>query len=116
MLNALRGAGCRILYSSPPNEAPFRITFETELGERHGIIAYAFLANSRLTKNRPRDEHRFQLKYGSKRDASFHALWQDPYGLYTTLLVGINTERGFFVGADPVLHSPTRLFISVEFK
>jgi hypothetical protein len=45
-----------------------------------------------------------------------HELWQDPFGLYTTLLVGINTERGFFVGAGPVLHSPTRLFISLEFK
>jgi hypothetical protein len=115
MLQALRGAGCQILYSSPPSEAPFRITFETPQGERLGIVAYAFLANSRLTKNRPADEHRFQLKYGSK-DGQLHDLWQDPFGLYTTLLVGINTELGFFVGADPVLHNPTRLFISIEFK
>src|SRR4029078_5137254 len=35
---------------------------------------------------------------------------------YTTLLVGIDPEHGFFVGADPVLHSPTCFFISVEFK
>ncbi|MDI1428118.1 hypothetical protein [Polyangium sorediatum] len=80
-----------------------------------GIIAYAFLANTRLTKNRPDDEHRFQVKYGSK-DGELHPLWQDPFGLYTTLFVGINPERGFFVGADPVLHSPTKFFISVEFK
>jgi hypothetical protein len=78
-------------------------------------VAYAFFANSRLTHNRPADEHRFQLKYGSK-DGQLHELWQDPCGLYTTLLVGINTELGFFVGADPMLHSPTRLFISIEFK
>ncbi len=115
MLEALRGEGCRILYHSPAAEAPFRITFETVEGERLGIVAYAFLANSRETKNRPADEHRFQLKYGSK-DGLFHELWQDPFGLYTTLLAGINPEMGFFVGADPVLHSPTRLFISVEFK
>jgi hypothetical protein len=115
MLQALHGAGCRILFSSPPSEAPFRITFETPQGERLGIVAYAFLANSRLTKNRPADEHRFQLKYGSK-DGLLHDLWQDPFGLYTTLLVGINPELGFFVGGDPVLHSPTRLFISIEFK
>jgi len=80
-----------------------------------GIVAYAFLANSKPTKNRPPDEHRFQLKYGSKDDR-LHELWQDPFGLYTTLLVGINPERGFFVGADPVLHNPTRFFISLEFK
>lgn len=115
MLDALRGEGCRILYSSSPSEAPFRITFETPQGERLGIVAYAFLANSRRTSNRPPDEHRFQLKYGSK-DGQLHELWQDPFGLYTTLLIGINTELGFFVGADPVLHSPTRLFISLEFK
>lgn len=115
MVEALRGEGCRILYSSPASEAPFRITFETAQGERVGIVAYAFLANTRLTKNRPDDEHRFQLKYGTK-DGLLHDLWQDPFGLYTTLLVGINPELAFFVGADPVLHSPTRLFISIEFK
>ena len=115
MLEALRGEGCRILECSPASEAPFRISFETAQGERLGILAYAFLANSRLTKNRPDDEHRFQLKYGSK-DGLLHNLWQDPFGLYTTLLVGINPELGFFIGADPVLHSPTRLFISIEFK
>ena len=104
-----------MIYSSPPDTAPFRITFETALGERMGIVAYAFLANARLTRNRPDDEHRFQIKYGSK-DGRLHELWQDPYGLYTTLLIGINPEQGFFVAADPMLHSPTRFFISIEFK
>lgn len=115
MTDALEAEGCRILYASPADEAPFRLTFETAAGERLGILAYAFFANSRLTRNRPRDEHRFQIKYGSK-DGQFHELWQDPYGLYTTLLVGIDPQLGFFVGADPVLHSPTRFFISLEFK
>jgi hypothetical protein len=116
MRAALHDAGCRVIHSSPPDEAPFRITVETPEGERLGIVAYAFLANSKVTKNRPGDEHRFQVKYGSKEHGAVHALWQDPFGLYTTLLVGINTDRGFFVGADPVLHSPTKFFISVEFK
>jgi hypothetical protein len=80
-----------------------------------GILAYAFLANNRITKNRPRDEHRFQVKYGSKT-SELHPLWQDPFELYTTLFFGINPDRGLFVGADPVLHSPTRFFISLEFK
>lgn len=112
---ALRLAGCRILFESPANQAPFRVTFETAEGERLGIVVYAFLANQKLTKNRPADEHRFQVKYGSK-DGALHELWQDPYHLYTTLFVGINPDQGLFVGADPVLHSPTKLFISVEFK
>jgi len=115
ILDALTRCGCTILKASPPDEAPFRVTFEAPDGERIGILVYAFLANSRATRNRPSDEHRFQLKYGSK-DGRNHELWQDPFQVYTTLLVGIDPKLGLFVGADPVLHSPTRFFISIEFK
>jgi hypothetical protein len=115
MIDGLKDAGCEIIHVSATNVAPFRITFVQPSGERMGIIAYAFFANSRTTTNRPADEHRFQVKYGSK-DGRSHDLWQDPFGLYTTLLLGIDPERQIFVGADPVLHSPTKFFISVEFK
>jgi hypothetical protein len=117
MVSALEEAGCQVLYQSAPNRAPFRITFETPEGERMGIIAYAFFANSQLTKNRPEDEHRFQVKYGQKSaDVIEHDIWQDPYGIYVTLFLGIDPERGIFVGGDPVLHSPTKFYISIEFK
>ncbi|UQA58816.1 hypothetical protein [Polyangium aurulentum] len=115
MVDALVGAGCRILHQSPPNRAPFRITFEAPNSERMAIMAYAFLANNKLTKNRPPDEHRFQIKYGSK-EAAPQTIWQDPFGLYVTLFLGINPELGIFVGADPTLHNPTKFFISLEFK
>ena len=115
MVEALRASGCAILNRSPDDEAPFRLSYITPAGERQGIVAYAFYANTRATRNRPSDEWRFQLKYGA-RDGRHHALWQDPFGLYTTLCVGISPEEGFLVGADPVLNSPTRLFISKEFK
>lgn len=111
----LESQGCRVIRSTGPDEAPFRISFETPWGERLGIVCYAFLANQKLTKNRPADEHRFQVKYGPD-DKRLHKIWQDPFGLYTTLFVGINPELGLFVGADPEIHSPTRFFISVEFK
>lgn len=112
---ALESQGCEIIKSTEADEAPFRISFKTSSGERLGVICYAFLANQVQTTNRPDDEHRFQVKYGSK-DGKLHRLWRDPFGLYTTLFVGINPETGFFVAADPVIHSPTRFFISVEFK
>ena len=80
-----------------------------------GVIAYAFLANSKLTRNRPPDEHRFQVKYGNDTK-ELQEIWQDPHGLLTTILLGINPEEGFFVAADPVLHNPTYFFISIEFK
>jgi hypothetical protein len=115
MIEALRAARCRIIHQPDPSVAPFRVTFETPAGERMGIVAYAYLATFTPTRNRPEDEHSFQIKYGSK-DGKLHELWQDPYGLYVTLLLGINPGRGFFVGADPVLHGLTKFFIRVEFK
>lgn len=115
MVDALELCGCRILRVGEPDRAPFRLTFETPMGERMGIVAYAFLANSKLTKNRPVDEHRFQIKYGAN-DGRLHEIWQDPFELYTTLFLGINIEQAFFVAADPIIHSPTRFFISLEFK
>lgn len=119
MLGALADAGCRVLHSSPPDQAPFVITFETASGERMGIVAYAFLATRTLTTNRPSDERTFQIKYGSKADyyhENLHDLWQDPMGMFTTLLLGIDPVGGFCVSADPVIHSPTKFFIRLEFK
>lgn len=116
MLDALRLSGCRILHEPDPTEAPFVITFETPAGERMGIVAYAFFANESPTKlNRPPDERSFQIKYGSD-DKKLHTLWQDPLGLYITILIGIDPESGFFVAADPEVHNPTRFFIRLEFK
>jgi hypothetical protein len=115
MVEALESQGCRVIFTPVPEIAPFRITFETPQGERIGIVAYAFLANNKLIRNRPADEHRFQIKYGGDL-SGYHEIWQDPYGLYVTLLVGIDPELQFFVAADPVLRNPTRFSVSVEFK
>lgn len=119
MLEGLLAAGCRIIFASPADRAPFVITFETREGERMGIVAYAFLATRTPTRNRPEDERSFQVKYGGKEgyaEDNTHVLWQDPLGLFTTLLVGIDPEEGFFVAADPEAHNPTKFFIRVEFK
>jgi hypothetical protein len=119
MFEALRDCGCRILYASEPDRAPFVITFETTAGERLGIVAYAFLATRTPTKNRPADERSFQIKYGSKdeyQDSNLHELWQDRLGVLTTLLIGIDPEEGFLVSADPEMHNPTKFFIRLEFK
>jgi hypothetical protein len=118
MLDGLRAAGCRILFYSPPNEAPFVVTFETQSGERMGFVAYAFRATRTPTTNRPPDERSFQIKYGDKPEGerNEHVLWQDPLGLFTTLLIGIDPAEGFFVAADPEMHNPTKFFIRLEFK
>jgi len=115
IVQALEKAGCRFIYKPAPTSAPFRFTFQAPHGERIGIVAYAFLANNKVIRNRPADEHRFQIKYGGDL-SGIHKIWQDPYGLYVTLMLGINPEMGFFVAADPVLRNPTRFSVSVEFK
>lgn len=119
MTSALREAGCKIIHHSSPDRAPFVVAFETATGERMGIVAYAFLATRTPTKNRPKDERSFQIKYGSKESYAannVHDLWQDPLGLFTTLLLGIDVAEGFCVSADPIVHSPTKFFIRLEFK
>jgi len=119
MTGALSAAGCKIIHNSPVDKAPFVVAFETPSGERMGIVAYAFLATRTPTKNRPEDERSFQIKYGSKArypDENSHNLWQDPLGMFTTLLLGIDPQGGFCVSADPIIHSPTKFFIRLEFK
>jgi hypothetical protein len=115
LVHALRESGCTPIHVPEADRAPFRLTFEAPSGERIGIVAYMFLANSRETKNRPRDEHRFQIKYGWDL-TGYHEIWQDPFGLYTTLFFGVDPDRGVIVAADPVLNNPTRFSVSKEFK
>ena len=114
-VEGLKASGCTILATSEPTHAPFLITYETQLGERQGILAYAFFAYSKLTVNRPEDEHRFQIKYGSDETAVL-PVERDPAQLLTTIFVGIDAERGVMIGADPILHDGTKMFISLEFK
>jgi len=116
MREALETRGCRIIYASEPDRAPFVIAFETLAGERMGVVAYAFLATRTPTKNRPDDERSFQVKYGSKLENNLHEIYQDPLGLLTTVFLGISPDEGFFVAVDPELHNPTKFFIRVEFK
>jgi hypothetical protein len=115
VVEGLRESGCTVLFASQPDRAPFFITYETPSGEREGVLVYAFFANAKVTKNRPEDEHRFQVKYGSDTKAIL-PIEQDPSRLVTTIFVGIDTQRELLVGADPALHDRTPMFISIEFK
>src|SRR5688500_2857779 len=66
VVEALEVRGCRVISESPANRAPFYVVFETPVGQRVGVLVYAFFANTQPTRNRPPDEHRFQIKYGSE--------------------------------------------------
>lgn len=115
IVDALAMRDCRILHTSSSNRAPFYIVFETPLGERHGVLAYAFFANSEITNNRPVDEHRFQVKYGSELTGVLDVAI-DPAALITTIFLGVDTERKVFVAADPLMNNPSPMSRSIEFK
>lgn len=103
------------MHCGPPNLAPFFIAYETPSGTRHGLLAYAFYANAKITKNRPSDEHRFQVKYGGDLKISLDVAI-DPHNIVTTIFVGINPEQGYFVAADPLMNNPAPMSRSIEFK
>jgi hypothetical protein len=113
--DALEMRGCIIVYASGAERAPFYIVFDTAGGERLAVLAYAFLANARVTRNRPPDEHRFQIKYGSRLKGVLD-VGLDPRQAITTIFVGIDPERRLFVAADPVMNNPSPMSRSIEFK
>jgi hypothetical protein len=115
IVDALVMRRCTVLSASDPGHAPIYIVFETPSGVRQGLLAYAFFANTRPTKNRPVDEHRFQIKYGSELKGNLD-LTIDPHGLVTTIFLGIDPARGIFVAADPAMNNPSPMSRSVEFK
>ena len=112
---ALEMRQCRVIHASNSGRAPFYIVFETPAGERHGLLAYAFFANSKVIKNRPEDEHRFQIKYGGDLKAVLDVA-VDTYGVVTTIFLGIDHVRGIFVAADPLMNTPSPMSRSIEFK
>ena len=119
MVGGLEASGCRIVHQTVADRAPFVFVVETPEKERLGFVAYAFRATRTPTKNRPEDERSFQVKYGSKSSddgGNLHDLWFDPNGMFTTIFLGIDPEDGFCVSADPIVHSPTKFFIRIEFK
>jgi|CXWL01.1.fsa_nt_gi hypothetical protein len=115
IVDGLQDRGCKIVSTTDPAVAPFFIVTETPSGERQAILAYAFTANSKLTKNRPEDEHRFQIKYGGQLEGILDVKI-DENALITTIFLGIDLERGVFVAADPVMNSPSPMSRSIEFK
>ncbi len=115
IVEALEGRGCKIISVSSPSLAPFYIVYENASGLRRGLLAYAFFANSKQTLHRPDDEHRFQIKYGSGLKGILEVA-VDPSALVTTIFLGIDTIRQVFVAADPLMHNPSPMSRSLEFK
>jgi hypothetical protein len=107
--------GCTVLYVGDAKLAPFYVVSDMAGGERMSVLVYAFLANSKATRNRPADEHRFQIKYGGDLSGVLDVAI-DPLGITTTIFLGLDVERGLFVAADPYMNNPSPMSRSIEFK
>lgn len=112
---ALAGCGVEVLQAPNVNEAPFRYLVKLPEGDRLELVCYAFFANKYNQRNRPPDEHRFQVKYGSDFHSP-HDIYIDPKREVVTLFIGVHLQAGIFIGADPAMHNPTWFSSSVEFK
>lgn len=112
---ALRESGAEILSPPDPRSAPFEFDIRTPSRERLKLICYAFLANKYRQRNRPPDEHRFQVKYGSDF-STVHELYIADKPGELTLFFGVHLEEGVFVACDPAMHRWTRFSRSIEFK
>lgn len=112
---ALKSRGCTVRHVSAANRAPFHIVFDMPGGERLSVLAYAFFANSEPTRNRPLDEHRFQVKYGGNLKGVLDVA-VDQLGVTTTIFIGIDLERKLFVAGDPLMNNPSPMSRSIEFK
>jgi len=117
--HAIELSGGSVVASSGPSRAPLFLGVEHE-GERIGICAYVFFANSKQTRNRPKDEHRLQIRYGDVNKRTWreqpHPVGFDPLGVDVTLVVGAHVDAGLIIGLDPLVYDPLPMGISVFFK
>lgn len=115
--DAVTAGGGRLVWHSEPTRAPLYVAADAGDGERLGLLVYPFRMTTVLTRNRPSDESRMQVRYGG--EASWdgdHSLGWDPAGVDVTMVVGCHLQRRLFVGLDPATYDPLPMGISLEFK
>jgi hypothetical protein len=117
---AVQRSGGVVLWSSGAETAPLFLAVEDGDGQRHGVMAYVFTANRRVTRNRPSDEQRMQIRYGDINDPAWraqqHPVGVDPTGVDVTLVLGAHEEADLLVALDPLRYNPLPIGISVFWK
>jgi hypothetical protein len=117
---AVEASGGRLLFSTGPSIAPLFLGIEGPDGDRIGVTAYIFHANSVRTRNRPSDEHRAQIRYGDVNSRvwreSAHPLGFDPAGVDLTIVLVAHPEAGLLIALDPLAYDPLPLGNSIYFK
>lgn len=117
LINALNASGGRVLYASDPHRAPVYLGVQLDSDERIGMLIYPFRMTRNAIKNRPADEVRGQLRYGSekswKRD---HQVGRDVAGVDVSMILGIDLADEVILGLDANLWDPLPMGISFYAK
>ncbi|MCW2783411.1 MAG: hypothetical protein JWR35_3862 [Marmoricola sp.] len=117
LLDAVGSSGGRLLYASDANRAPVYLGIQASSDERIGVLVYPFRVTRNTIRNRPADEVRGQLRYGSEDSWERpHPVAKDVAGVDVSLVVGIDLEDGVFVGLDARLWDPLPMGISFYAK
>jgi hypothetical protein len=118
--SAVDRSGGRVVTSTGPSRGPLFLGIEDEDGRPFSLCVYAFTATRVRTRNRPLDEHRFQIRYGDVNKEEWrsedHRVGFDPLGVDTTLVIGVHRDLDLMVAVDPLLYDPLPMGISVFFK
>ncbi len=117
LLDAVESSGGRLLYASDANRAPVYLGIQADSDERIGVLVYPFRITRNTIRNRPADEVRGQLRYGSEDSWERpHPVARDVAGVDVSLVVGIDLEDDVFVGLDAQLWDPLPMGISFYAK
>lgn len=117
LVHAIEASGDRVLYVSDPGRAPVYLGVQLDSDERIGMLVYPFRITRNTIRNRPDDEVRGQLRYGSedswKRE---HPIGRDIAGVDVTMILGIDLAEGVLLGLDANLWDPLPMGISFYAK
>jgi len=115
---AVEASGGRVLYASDPRRAPVYLGVQGARDERLGLLVYPFRMGRTRTRNRPSDESKGQIRYGSTPSwhTGEHPVGRDVAGVDTTLVLGVHMADGLLLGLDPALYDPLPMGISFYAK
>ena len=117
LLRAVEASGGRVIYASGADRAPVYLGVQLDSDERLGLLVYPFRITRNTITNRPSDEVRGQLRYGSedswKRE---HPIGRDIAGVDVTMILGIDLADEVLMGLDANLWDPLPMGISFYAK
>lgn len=117
LLHAVEASGGRVLYASDPGRAPVYLGVQLDSDERIGMLVYPFRITHNAITNRPDDEVRGQLRYGSEESwKREHPVGRDIAGVDVTMILGIDLAAGVILGLDANLWDPLPMGISFYAK